>query len=304
QAVNASDVAGLLQRSLASTGVETQQRNEISSDPRIRGLRIGQYTTYADGGYFLPARLDLDTAVSKYDARSVANVIVIKGPYSVRYGPGFAFLDIATYDTPRYQDGFKVEGRTYYNYQTNGQPEAFLQSVQGGEANWGFRITSDFRVGNDYLDGNENRIPSSYNSENVNFALGYTFSEDSRIEFKALRLYQHDIEFPGLFFDISRLNTEAYSVRYALNNQRFWHRLGIDLWYNYTGANGDTHQGAKKAFIDSFLSSPINFGTPTNDFSNTYFSESSRGYRAVMGWGKENCTRINVGSDLNYVDQF
>src|SRR5262249_35573942 len=301
QAVNAGDISGLLLRSLASTGVELQQRNAVVADPRVRGYRVGQLVTYGDGGFFFPAREDLDTAVSKFDPRSVSIVTVIKGPYSVRYGPGFSFIDVISADTPRYKDGFIAEGRTTYGYQTNGERQSFLQVLQGGDSNWGFRLSYDTRFGNDYQAGDGRDVPSSYYSQTINAALGYSFSEDHKIEFKALRLYQHEVEFAGLFFDIGRLNTEAYSVRYTLNNQPMWDRFNVDVWYNWTGAVGDTHQGAKQAFLNSFLSSSINFNEPIRDFSSTSFTDASFGYRAVMGWGAKDCRHFNVGTDYTYL---
>src|SRR5262249_40864048 len=110
QAVNAPDIGGLLQRSTESTGVENQQRNAVVSDPRARGYRAGKLAPSGEGGFFSPARLDIDTAVGKFDPRSVSSVTVVKGPYSVRFGPGFSFIDIISADTPRYQEGFIAEG--------------------------------------------------------------------------------------------------------------------------------------------------------------------------------------------------
>ncbi|HKB41370.1 MAG TPA: TonB-dependent receptor, partial [Gemmataceae bacterium] len=82
-------------------------------------------------------------------------------------------------------------------------------------------------------------------------------------------------------------------------------RFNIDVWYNYTGADGNTAQGAKQAFLTSFLSGPLNFnrppGAPILDRSASNFSESSLGYRAVMGWGDKDCWQFNVGSDFNYL---
>src|SRR5262249_37545022 len=97
-----TDVGDLLSRSPSATGVEVQHRNPIITDPRVRGYHVGELITTSDGGYWMPARQDLDTIVSKLDSSMVENVVVVKGPYSVRYGPGFAFLDVHTYDTPRY----------------------------------------------------------------------------------------------------------------------------------------------------------------------------------------------------------
>jgi iron complex outermembrane recepter protein len=314
--LGAQDVSALLTRSIASTGTEIQQRNPVVGDPRVRGFRIGQLVTYADGGYFFPARQDLDTAISKFDPRSASDVVVIKGPYSTRYGPGFSFIDIATLDTPRYQDGFMAYGRTTQGYQTNGARVNTVQSFWGGDANWGFRVTYDYRAGSDYEAGDGRKIPSSYNSQNFNYAIGYSFSEDARIEVKGFRLYQHDVEFAGQFFDITRLDTESYAVRFTLNNQQYWDRMGVDFWYNYTGADGNTQQGAKQAFLTQFLTQ--NFGRLTQDFSSTNFNESSIGYRTAIGWGGTGrnedvavqqdvapraSSQLTAGTDLNYVRQ-
>src|SRR5439155_24235963 len=74
QTRNATDVGSLLGKSLDDPGVVIQHRNPIVSDPRIRGQHIGQINVTADGGYWVPARLDLDTIVSKIDASDINNI--------------------------------------------------------------------------------------------------------------------------------------------------------------------------------------------------------------------------------------
>src|SRR5437762_2957799 len=68
--LNAPDLGELLSKSPAAAGVEVQRRNAISSDPRVRGYRVGQVVTLGDGALFFPAREDLDTAVAKFDPGS------------------------------------------------------------------------------------------------------------------------------------------------------------------------------------------------------------------------------------------
>ena len=55
---------------------------------------------------------------------SVRDVNVVRGPYTALLGPAFAFLDIATVDTPRNTegDGIKYGGRTGLGYQTGYTP--------------------------------------------------------------------------------------------------------------------------------------------------------------------------------------
>lgn len=316
QTRNATDVGSLLGRSLSDPGVFTQQRNPIMSDPRIRSYHVGQINTQADGGFWMPARPDLDTVVSKYDASNIQDIIVIKGPYSVHYGPGFSFLDIQTINPPRYQNGTEFHTRSFLGYQTNGQRWDGRETVYGGGSDWGFRIGYGLRTGSDYTAGNGMDIPSSYNSQDVNFALSYDFSPDSHIEFKGLRLSQKNLEFPGLYFDINKLTTDAYSVRYQLLNQDYFDRFTADLWYNRTGAEGNTQQGAKQTFLTEFLSTipgvsagtglpfvPGTFTPTVVDGSSTHFSESSKGYRFATSWGQANQIQLTAGTDLNYVNQ-
>jgi iron complex outermembrane recepter protein len=307
--VNANDIGQLLNRASTITGVQPQQRNAVVSDPRVRGYHVGQYVTYGDGGFFFPARQDLDTALNKFDPGSVNQVYVLKGPYSVRFGPGFAFIDIETYDAPITTSGHnEFHTRTFLGYQTNGRRWDSLESVGFGTPDWGIRATYDIRTGQDYTAGNGLPVPSEYNSQNGNFAAGYKISDNSSIQFKGLRLYQHDVEFPGLFFDINRLDTEAYSVRYNWREPDLGASFTADSWYNYTAANGDTHRGAKQAFLNPFLgaalASPVT-GLPAvvQDFSNTNFDLLSSGYRFTLGWGKKDTVQVAVGTDLSLVRQ-
>lgn len=307
---NASDVGSLLDRSDAALGVEVQHRTPAYSDPRVRGYRASQIATWGDHGYFEPARQDLDTAVSKFDANSIRDVLVLKGPYSVRLGPGFAFLDIVTFDSPRATEGrdWELHGRSFGRYQINGQRMEGLQSASFGAVDWGIRATYDISVGNDYEDGHDQKVPSSYNSQFISYAAGVDLTPNSHIEFKGLRVIQQNVEFPGLFFDLNRLNTEAYSVRLIVDNQSYFDRLTADVWYNTTTANGDTHQGAKQAFLNPLISAQIPAaGAPGTamvmDFSTTDFAQLSRGYRLGMEWGKKDEAQIGLGTDLNVLTQ-
>src|SRR5262249_30559059 len=182
-----TDAGDLLARSTSATGVETQRRSPIANEARIRGERFGQIVTHADGAFWFPARLDLDTFLSKIDSGLVQDIIVLKGPYSARYGPGFSFIDIASERTPRPQNGFEWNGRTFSTYKTNGEQLYGRQSFWGGESDWGFRVSYGHRTGNDYRTGSGMDIPASYNARDVDFSVGYDFSPVSRLEVGYLR---------------------------------------------------------------------------------------------------------------------
>lgn len=343
-ALNASDLGQALNRSTSGTGIQLQQRNALVTDPRIRGLRSYQYALYGDGAAFIPVRLDLDTPVTRFDPGAVFDVDAIKGPYSALYGPTLGALSVTTLNSPRNPDGFKAGGRTAFNYQTNGTRFNELQSVWAGAADWGVRLTYNGLQGNDYRDGSGQQVPSSYTSNNVNWAIGLGGPDDaSNLEFKGLRVSQQNVEFPGLYFDVNSLDTEAYSLRYILADKDKagpLDRVVLDVWYNSTVGTGDTRQGRKQDFVQKLLAvsfNPAAFpvgpdgvvstgipqavrarqvgppGTtqfdPSNpinlftDQSTSRFAATSIGYRLFADWGSAESGRLTTGTDLRVLGQ-
>ena len=88
--------------------------------PSVEGTGAGQLYTISDGSWWFPGRQDLDTMLSKIDPTRIAQVEVLPGPYSLRYGPGLAFLNVVTALTPRYPCGPQTHGMTGLTYRANG----------------------------------------------------------------------------------------------------------------------------------------------------------------------------------------
>ena len=110
---------------------------------------------------------------------------------------------------------FEAHGSSSLAYRTNGEGWVARQYLEGGNCDWGFRLGYSILAGNDYTMGNGNTIPSSYNSQDVDFAIGFDLSQNQHIEIKYLRLQQYDMEYPGLLTDINRLSTDGVSLRYV-----------------------------------------------------------------------------------------
>ena len=288
-----TDAGDLIFKSPFMLGVGTQRRTPIVRDPRVRGSRVGQLA--ASGSHWVPARIDLDTMLSKIDSRIVHDIVVIKGPYGVRYGPGFNFIDVQLLKSPRYEGGFRSHGSTSFDYQTNGQPWYGRQSLQGGNEDWGYRVGYGHRTGNDYVTGAGHGVPSSYNSRDIDVALGADLSPDSSVEFNALRLDQTDVEYPGQAFDMDFLVTDGYDLEYVLVDQGCFDRLVIDAWYNRTRFAGDAQRPGKRRQF------------PFLDFlryqGSTDVDSTSTGFSAATSWGDDNSPQWTAGVDLRYLRQ-
>ncbi|MCC9645345.1 TonB-dependent receptor [Rhodopirellula sp. JC740] len=297
-----ADIGDLLRRSKGAHGVSIQNRTPIVSDTRVRGQRVGQ--VLASGSYWTPARMDLDTMMSKIDSRLIQDSILIKGPYASRYGPGFRFVDLEFLQSPRYENGYEGHGATSGTYNTNGEQFYGRQSFWGGAEDYGFHLSYGHRTGNDYETGQDGFfIPASYKSRDLFVAFGFDLNENERIEWNALRLDQTDVEFPGLVTDLNFLVTDGYEVTYVNEAPGFADYFTSEVWYNRTRFEGDTTRPGKArqipTLVDAFQPS---FLGADDGFTNTDGDALSAGYRFESTFFSEGA-QWSIGTDLIYLNQ-
>jgi iron complex outermembrane recepter protein len=293
----AGDLGGAINKSPAGIGIGAQKRNLITTDLRLRGKNSDQIP--ASGSYWVPARLDLDTMLSKIDPRLVEKTVVIKGPFSARYGPGFAFIDFEFLTTPRFSNGGDSGGSSSIEYQTNGDRFYARQEVWTGTEDFGARVTYGNKTGKSYETGLNNgsvsMIPGGYDSRDVNAAIGWDPQPGHRIELNYLRLDQTGIEFPGQILDIDQLQTDAGEVTYTIADHAFFDFGSFETWYNRTQFVGDNLAAGKRRQIPLF-----------NDVGLTYLTDVlsiSAGYDFNLSWGSAETTQTTAGIDLRHIHQ-
>jgi outer membrane receptor protein involved in Fe transport len=276
----------------------------------LRGRRLGQVP--AKGSYWFPARQDLDTMMSKIDSTMVDNIVVYKGPYSVLYGPGLAFYDVELLRAPRYDVGseFQTHSTSILQYETNGEQWHGRQAAWGGDDVWGFRGGYSHRGGSDFETGNGDELPASYKSRQADLALGGWLTPDSRLDFQYIRLDQTDVEFPGQYFDINALVTDAFEGSYEIYDQPEFDSLIADAWYNRTDFYGDNLRPGKRRVLpldnvqevdNQFTGLTDRFTTNVNGFTDV--GAHSAGFRLAMGWGDPEGDLLTAGADLRYLGQ-
>lgn len=286
-----TNIADAIGSSTSLVGVTTQQRNAAVTDVRVRGNHTGQLL--ASGSTWVPARIDLDTAVSKFDTRLLSDIIVIKGPYTARRGPGFSFIDFELLPLPRY-DGFGWGGTTSVEYKINGEQVFGREHVWAGGTNWGARVSVGDRAGNDYTDGHGGSPPSSYHSGDLVTDLSYDLSPDQTIEFMYLRSRQSHLEFPSMVYDLNSAFTEGGELKYSNTQAGSCDQLYVEGWYNRSRFQGDTLRPGKAVQIPS-LAAQLGGGGAT-----TAGDASSAGYRLIGEWGQPDEGQLTLGTDLLY----
>lgn len=288
-----TDAGSLLGKSPSALNVQVEKRNPIITDVRVRGAQAG--SMLASGSYWFPVRQDLDTMMSKIDSRIVEDMIVIKGPYAARYGPGESFVDFQLLRAPRYENGYETHGNSSVDYKTNGEQWYGRQSVWGGNADYGFRVGYGHRTGVDYETGDGQKIPSSYNSRDVDVALGFDLTPDSDLEISYLRLDQTDVELPNQVNDISYLGTDAFEATYTRVDDDLYDEMVFESWWNQSRMQGNAQGSGKRRQI------PV-----LNAIDYIGFVEGwnmSTGFTLMFTWEGENGKELTAGADMRYLRQ-
>jgi len=302
--LNTTDAGNLISKSNAVLGVGTEQRTPIVTYNVARGRHVGQQS--GNGSYWFPARQDLDTLMSKVDSRIVDNFLILQGPYSSRYGPGYAFYDVELLKAPRYESGYESHGRSSLDWKENGDQWYGRETVYGGSADFGYRIGYGHRTGNDYSTGDALEMPTSYKSRDWDVALGFDLSPHEHIDVWALRLDQTDVEFPGQIYDINYLVTDAYEIQYVNEDADLADQLEAEVWYNRTRFAGDNLGAGKRRQIPGLGGSIVNFGpiVGVGDFVGTTDVDAmSAGYSVAATWGCRQCNYLTLGTDMRHLKQ-
>jgi iron complex outermembrane recepter protein len=301
----APDPGGLLKDAPTVQTVSAQRRNPVAFDPHVRGFRYGQIYSVADGIWF-PVRTDLDSMLTKIDPSLISGMDVIPGPYGVRYGPAFAFINVQMAPSPRYLCGYESHGSLGSTYHHNGDQFYGRTSVYGGNDFWGYRMHYGNRTGSDYRSGDGTLVPSSYQSQTFLGQTGFDLSPHSRLEFRYQHLDQSDTEYALQFFDVDYLGSNAYSLSYINEDPTArWTRMRFETWHNITTFHGDNQNASKTpvrervvfALEDALGQTGLSF------FGRTNGSRSNFGARTMFTYGDDDWTQLHVGADVRYDDQ-
>lgn len=314
------DIGSVLTEAPTVQSAKMRQRSAVSLDPNIRGYKHGQIYMQANGVYSMPARTDLDSVFSYVDPSMIEDVVVITGPYGLRHGPGFAFLDVRRKPTPRY-DIPQTDVDLLGNIRTNGGQLYGRATVLGGGPAYGYQFSYGHRGGSDYRAGDGQKIPSSYKNRDFWGEFGWDLDADRTVSFAYNRLDQTDTEYAEQFFDIDYLVHNGFSLNYVDNNAcAAWSQFNATLWYNTTHFQGDTDNKRNPRFpvmqrvewaLDDYFERQPRPGFDPNDPNDTVArvtgitngATQNGGMRGAFRFGEEDELHLRIGADVRLIEQ-
>ncbi|MBB3210278.1 iron complex outermembrane receptor protein [Rhodopirellula rubra] len=305
------DVAETIAQASTAPTVKTQQRSPIAMDPRVRGYHGGQVYTMMDGAFLSPVRLDLDAILTKVDQSLIGSSQVISGPYGLRYGSGFSFINVDSIPTPRYENGAENHLRLGTQVRPNGGQTYNTATLMGGGDKGGYYVNLGYRKGSDYKAGNGLAIPSSYEAMNLFSAYGRDLTEYTRMETKFSLLDQGQTEYAGQFFDVDALNHYGITHSFIHLNEETGFGWRIDGWVSNTEFNGDTDLAGKRRDdfavlqrVESALIAAPGVALPGARFNGDVDGDlTTAGFRAGMTSDPGTGYTWGAGTDLRYVQQ-
>lgn len=231
QPVPASDGADFLK---SIPGFSTMRKGGSNGDPLLRGMSGSRLNILVDGGMLAggcPSRMDPPTA---YIAPQLYDrVTIIKGPETVLYGPGnSAGVVLFDRDFERYtQPAFGGDASILFG--SAGRNDQNLD-LRAGDSTGYIGISANHTHSQDYKDGDGNRVHSRYDRWNADATVGWTPSDDTRVELTAGKGNgEAAYAFSGM--DGAQFLRESAALKWTQEHlTSHWEKLEVQAYTNYT----------------------------------------------------------------------
>jgi hemoglobin/transferrin/lactoferrin receptor protein len=178
-------------------GITRQSDGGLASTPIIRGLSRERAPILIDGNPFVGGRIRSYTLVDPFQ---IDRIEVIKGPASAFWGSD-AVSGLINVVTRQAENGFgkkmKVGGSVYGGYQSVADFYRGRVELEGRGNGFDFLIGGGFRDAGNTMTPEGEIENSQFESTNVDFNIGYSWSANHRIELSGKYFKNENVGFPG-----------------------------------------------------------------------------------------------------------
>jgi iron complex outermembrane receptor protein len=210
------------------------RKGGVALDPVIRGFKFSQLNVQINNGQKIeggcPNRMDNPTSHVEID--DIRGVEVFKGPYALRFGPGFGgVINLKTFKPMPY-DKFQVHAGALMGYESNWQGMKQQVHLKGGNRQFYFYASGNHKNYGNYTDGNNQLVPSEFKRYNYSLQAGITPLKDQQFLLSFEESYGRDVAFPALPMDEREDNTRLMSVDYKGSLSRTINHLHVKLYHS------------------------------------------------------------------------
>lgn len=198
-------------------GFSLIKRGNYAVDPSFRASQYDQLNVQYDGGvrafHACPNRMDPITTL--VNPEEVTKIEIIKGPFSVRYGPTFGgIINMVTHDGSCCKK--KISGSLSSGYESNGKAIVNMVQVSSSLKKWDLSANYSYRNYGNYEDGDGTTIPSSFRTNAYRLKVGYTIDERQRVQVGFRQNFGRDVIHAGLPMDTRFDNSSIANLDYQI----------------------------------------------------------------------------------------
>jgi iron complex outermembrane recepter protein len=217
QSTSIRDVGEFLRRIPNVSGI---RRGGSAIDPVVRGYKYSQLNVIMNNGIKIeggcPNRMD--PVSSHIEAEDIENIEIIKGPFSMKYGPSFGGLINLVSAFPKPYEKFEIHTNAMLGMESNWNGKKIHGSVFGGNRTVFFHVAGGYRNYGNYESGSREGIDTVYSSAfmkyNHSAKFGLSFSKKHKIILSWDGVHGRDVMFPALPMDEKSDDTNIYSFDY------------------------------------------------------------------------------------------
>jgi iron complex outermembrane receptor protein len=189
-------------------------------DPVVRGFSSSQINVVLDGGIRVeggcPNRMDPVTA--HVEPEEIERIEIIKGPYSLRYGPSLGGTINLITTKPKPYSKFELHASALYGFESNWNGQREHLSLFGGNKQLYFNVSGGFKNYGSYTDGNDLKVNSSFRKYDYSGNVGYTINENQSLMISVIESHGSDVAYPALPMDELSDDTRILSLIYKVVN--------------------------------------------------------------------------------------
>ena len=201
------------------SGFAVSKRGAYAQEPVFRSFKQDQINVLFDGfvqyNHACPNRMDPN--VTHVIPAEIRKVEIIKGPFSVRYGPSMgATLNYHTESAGTVTSGFA--GTVESGYEFNGSGKSGNAALAYTANRFGVFVNGSIKDYEDYQSGSDSIVPAAFSSRDYGVKLGINPSSNQRILLNWRQSFLRDAKYAGLPMDARSDESRLASISYLIKN--------------------------------------------------------------------------------------
>lgn len=209
-----TDVGGFLR---TVPGISSIRRGGTAMDPVIRGFRQEQVNVQIDGGMRVcgacPSRMDPPTA--HIQAEDLEKIEILKGPFTVRFGPTLGALVNLVMERPDRFEEPGVLARLEGGYESSWGGKRGRATVSAGSQLFDAYVSGGTKNFGAYRAGDGSDVKAGYRMSDYSVKVGFNPGDQERLQFTNRGSYMRDVYFPSLMMDELFDDTHMYALDYV-----------------------------------------------------------------------------------------